>query len=199
MKTVELKTNDGAMDNHRAKSVRMLMASVAPRPGALVLVKDTTLRLPEQTVDSVLLQAIDVRTQLLEGRFYFVDSLAAKMDFIEYVARLFPFSLGEICTDDSGGNGDTSEHRFAVLAGRLGIRHSIARFSDNDLLAYTNRHFFDPQPSLLRWRKLDDATADFAAFMHHHNNERRLEIHHGATPAETLRDLVGRPLSFDPP
>lgn len=187
------------MSDDVMESIRNQMAFLAPRPGALVLVKDRVLRLPEQEVDSVLLQAIDVRTQLLEGRFYFVASIAAKMDFLEHIVRFFPFSLEAICTDDSGGNGDTSEHRFALLAARLGIRHSITRFSDHGLLAYTDRHFFDPQSSTSRWKTIDDAATGFAAFVHHHNHERRLEIHHGATPVECLRDLVGPSGSLGPP
>lgn len=198
METVEFKRIDTAMSHDGIEDIRERIACVAPRPGALVLVKNAIFRLPKQAVDSVLLQAIDVRTQLLMGRFYYVVSLAAKMDFVEYVASQFPFFLEEICTDDSGSSDGTSEHRIALLASRLGIRHSITRFSDNGLLAYTNRHFFHLPSAAVRWKSIDDATTDFGAFMFRHNNERGLEIHHGSTPAEALRDLVGSPLPFNP-
>lgn len=173
------------------------ISELAPFPGSLVLFKSNVLRFPDVVMDSLLIQALDMRTGLLIGRCYFVSSLAAKMDFIEHMVRSFPFPVQEIRTDESAEDWHHTEHRFSLLAQRLGLRHSVARFRNEGILAILDREFLDAGAGGKRWKILDEATAELRMFLFDHNNLRP-SFPFGKTPVDILRGFLNFPHPFDP-
>lgn len=175
----------------------MKINDLAPVPGSLVLFRSDILCFPGAEIDSLLIQALDVRTRLLIGRCYFIASLAAKMDFIEYMVRSFPFPVQEIRTDGSVEDRHHTEHRFSLLALRLGIRHSVASFRDDEILSLLDCEFLDPGETGQRWKTPDEVTAELRLFLFEHNNLRPQQPTE-APPVDILRGFFPVPEAFDP-
>ncbi|MEX2117745.1 MAG: hypothetical protein WEB37_12745 [Bacteroidota bacterium] len=179
----------------------------APEPGALVLIQAQEIPRPNSTFDSVLLSAMDTCTHIQLARFYFVSSLAATIDFLDFIVKAFPFPIAELRTDHSPMSPSDStrqiEHRFTLAANRIGIRHSIRDLPGKTLESILRQYFFDGAVLKGAETPQDDQAliAELQRFLFFHNNHRSMPTLDGKTPVEKLRTCEphGQIGSFDPP
>lgn len=186
------------------KHIQSELHRIAPSPGALVLVNTQTIPRPHSTFDSLILSAMDACTHLQLARFYFVSSLAATIDFLEFAVNTFPFPITELRTDHTRlFSSDTArqvEHRFTLAAHRIGIRHSIRDLQGDTVESNLRQYFFEA--ALNRGTQEDDEAilADVQKYLFFHNNHRSLPTLEGKTPVDKLRSFGThrRMKTFDP-
>jgi len=176
------------------KQMQNNIRKIAPRPGVLVLIHTQEIPRPHSTFDSVLLSAMDACTHLQLARFYFVSSLAATIDFLEFLVKTFPFPIAELRTDQSqlfsSNSARQTEHRFTLAAHRIGIRHSIRDLPGDDMESHLRRYFFESGIHTPGTQEDDEAfMAQLQRFLFFHNHHRSLLTLDGKTPIEMLRDF----------
>jgi hypothetical protein len=137
---------------------------------------------------------MDVCTHLQLARFYFVSSLAATIDFFEFIVRAFPFPVTELRADHSrlltSENARQFEHRFTLAAHRIGIRHTVKDLQGDDVESRLQRYFFETGAGTRGTQEDDEALlADLGQFLYFHNNHRSLPTLGGKTPVDTLRSF----------
>lgn len=136
---------------------------------------------------------MDACTHLQLARFYFVSSLAATMDFLEFAVKTFPFPITELRTDHTRlSSSDTArqvEHRFTLAAHRIGIRHSIRDLQGDTVESNLRQYFYEA--ALARGTQEDDEAilAGVQQYLSFHNNHRSLPTLDGKTPVDKLRSF----------
>ncbi len=176
------------------KQIEDDIRQIAPEPGALVLIHTEMIPLPHSTFDSVLLSAMDSCTHLQIARFYFASSLAATIDFLEFIVKMFPFPIAELRADHSQVfPSDTDrevEHRFMLAAQRVGMRHSIRDLQGDGVESNLQQYFFEIGVRPHGTQEDDEALlADLQQFLLFHNNHRALPTLEGKTPVGKLRSF----------
>ncbi|MEX1138532.1 MAG: hypothetical protein WEB33_10235 [Bacteroidota bacterium] len=175
------------------KEIKHDIVSRAPEPGKLVLIHALEISRPASTFNSVVLSAMDVNTHLQLGRMYFVSSLAATIDFLHFLAKVFPFPIEEIRTDDhplfASESNRQLEHRFTLAAHQVGIKHSIRDVHDTSVESLLRWYFFHDGRNELSGTSADEKTlpAELEKFLFFHNHHRSLPTIGGKTPIEELR------------
>lgn len=175
------------------KEIKRDIMSFAPEPGKLVLVHALQVKRSSSTFDSVILSAMDVNTHLQVGRMYFVSSLAATIDFLYFLKRVFPFPIEEIRTDHhhlfTSENTRQMEHRFALAAHRVGIKHSIRDIHDTSVESLLRWYFFQDGRLEIPETSIDEQAlpGELNKFLSYHNHHRSLPTIGGKTPVEKLR------------
>lgn len=175
------------------KEIKRDIMNLAPEPGTLVLVHALQITRSSSTFDSVVLSAMDVNTHLQVGRMYFVSSLAATIDFLDFLSKAFPFPIREIRTDNhhlfTSESSRQMEHRFALAAHRVGIRHSIRDIHDTNVESLLRWYFFQDGRPEISETSIDEQTlpGELNQFLIYHNHHRCLPTLDGKTPVERLR------------
>ncbi|HEX9615446.1 MAG TPA: hypothetical protein VGA55_08055 [Bacteroidota bacterium] len=183
----------------RILAVQKHQASGVSSPGRKILVQARRLPRKGSSFDSLLLSAIDVATHLQLARIYFVSSLAATIDFFEYLGRAYPFAVKEIVTrinPESDTSRVEDEHRLALAAQRCGFRYRDIEMNDGDGLRDLEQYFFPDTAD----HGEDQRPAQLAQFLFFHNNDRPLPTLCGRTPIQSLRNFPAfrRLVVFDP-
>jgi len=181
-----------AAGNRRLLEFRKKLHAHAPVPGEIVLLNARKLPRASSSFDSVLLSAIDACTHLQLARIYFVSSLAATIDFVEFLVRAYPFHITEFRTYDNPllahERDDHEEHRFALAAHRCGIRHRAVIASEDDCLPTLERYLFpEIEPAPIDNNGSEEQSAKLERFLFFHNNDRSLPTLGGKTPLEAIR------------
>jgi hypothetical protein len=174
-------------------ALALAIEEAAPRPGCLVYVQAKKFVMQSDGLEPVIFSAIDVSTHLQVAQAYLAMTMAAAVDFFDFVVRSFPFGVSEIrtLTEVPFHNPARvhSHHDFTSTLARGGILHSIITNPSQDVLfSIVSKMSFDcVLEGSVAHESQGDLPRELARFLFFHNNFRSLPSLGGKTPLQKLR------------
>jgi len=184
----------------------LAVEEVSPKPGSLVYVQTQKLSIRLNGFEPVIFSAIDLNTHLQIAQLYLATTTAAAVDFVDFVARSFPFSMTQIRTlaraPFQAPPGADSGRDFTSLMRERGLLHSVFASSSNEVLfsLVSKLTFGGISEGSLTCGNKEEMMKELSRFVFFHNNYRSLPWLGGKTPLQKLKAFRGfeEIHSFDP-
>jgi hypothetical protein len=184
----------------------LAIEAAAPRPGFLVYVQTKKLSIRLNGLEPVIFSAVDLNTHLQVAQVYLATTTAAAVDFVDFVARSFPFGISQIRTLSrapfQAPPGADSGRDFASLMRERSLLHSVFTSPSNEVLfsLVSKLTFGGISEGSLACGNKEDMLKELSRFLFFHNNYRSLPWLGGKTPLQKLKAFRGfeEIHSFDP-